>query len=176
MQVTSHKTGWGNLILPRLFVLKYLIVVQICSWFLNSAGLRAHTLHVVENLSINLYLQFHIFRFNQLQISQYACTKSLQSCPTLCDPMDYSSPGSSVHGDSPGKNTGMCCHALLQGIFPTKGLNPPLLCLLCWQAGSLPLNPKFRSTEHIYWKKIMYKWTHAVQACVVQDNNIQNWS
>ena len=29
-----------------------------------------------------------------------------QSCPTLCDPMDYNSPGSSVHGDSPGKNTG----------------------------------------------------------------------
>ena len=40
-----------------------------------------------------------------------------------CDPMDCSSPGSSVHGDSPGKNTGMSCHALLQGIFPTQGLN-----------------------------------------------------
>ena len=35
--------------------------------------------------------------------------------------------GSSVHGDTPGKNTGMGCHALLQGIFPTKGLNPGLL-------------------------------------------------
>ena len=32
--------------------------------------------------------------------------------------------------DSPGKNTGVCCHALLQGIFPTQGLNPNLLCLL----------------------------------------------
>ena len=44
--------------------------------------------------------------------------KSLQSCPTLCDPMDSSPPGSSVHGDSPGKNTGVGCHTLLQGIFP----------------------------------------------------------
>ena len=35
-------------------------------------------------------------------------------------------PGSSVPGDSPGKNTGMACHALLQGIFPTQGLNPGL--------------------------------------------------
>ena len=35
-------------------------------------------------------------------------------------------PGSSVHGDSPEKNTGMGCHALLQGIFPTKGSNPCL--------------------------------------------------
>ena len=50
-----------------------------------------------------------------------------QSCPTLCDPMDCSLPGSSVHGDSPRKNTGVGCHALLQGIFPTRGSNPRLL-------------------------------------------------
>ena len=49
-----------------------------------------------------------------------------QPCPTLCDPMDCSPPGSSVHEDSPGKNTGVSCHALLQGIFPTQGLNPGL--------------------------------------------------
>ena len=48
--------------------------------------------------------------------------------PTLCDPMDSSPPGSSVHGDSPGKNTGVSCHALLQGIFPTQGWNPGLRC------------------------------------------------
>ena len=40
-----------------------------------------------------------------------------QLCPTLCDPMDCSLPGSSVH--FPGKNTGEGCHFLLQGIFPT---------------------------------------------------------
>ena len=50
-----------------------------------------------------------------------------QSCPTLCDPMDGSLPVSSVHGDSPGKNTGVGCHALLQGIFPTQGSNPGFL-------------------------------------------------
>ena len=44
--------------------------------------------------------------------------------------MDYSSPSSSVHGDSPGKNTGVGCHALLQGIFPTQGLKLHLLRLL----------------------------------------------
>ena len=49
-----------------------------------------------------------------------------QSCPTLYNPMDYSPPGFSVHGDSPGKNTGVGCHACLQGIFPTQGLNPGL--------------------------------------------------
>ena len=41
-----------------------------------------------------------------------------------CDPMVYNPPGSSVHGDSPGKNTGESCHFLLQGIFPTQESNP----------------------------------------------------
>ena len=49
----------------------------------------------------------------------------VQSCQTLCDPMDPTRP--SVHGDSPGKNTGVGCHALLQGIFPTQGSNLGLL-------------------------------------------------
>ena len=43
--------------------------------------------------------------------------------------------------DSPGKKTGVGCCALLQGIFPTQGLNPHLSCLLHWQVGSLPLAP-----------------------------------
>ena len=62
--------------------------------------------------------------------------KLLQSCLTLCDPVDCSPPSSSAHG----KNTGVGCHALLQGIFPTQGLNLHLLWLLHWQMGSLPLS------------------------------------
>ena len=50
-----------------------------------------------------------------------------QSCPALCDPMDCSPSGSSAHGDSPGKNTGLDCHALLQGFFPTQEPNQDLL-------------------------------------------------
>ena len=60
-----------------------------------------------------------------------------QSCLTLCDTMDCSLPGTSVHGDSPGKNSGVGCHALLQGIFLTQRWN---LHLLHWQADSLPLS------------------------------------
>ena len=65
------------------------------------------------------------------------------SCSTLSDslqPHGLQPLGSSVHGASPGKNTGVGFHALLQGIFPTQGLNPHLLCLLlcrrfftCWE-------------------------------------------
>ena len=50
-----------------------------------------------------------------------------QSCLTLWEHTDCSLPGSSVSGDSAGKNTGVCCHALLQGIFPTQGSNTGLL-------------------------------------------------
>ena len=63
-----------------------------------------------------------------------------KSCPALCDPVDCSMPRSSVHGIFPGKNFGVGCHFLLQGIFPTQGSNPGLLCLLHWQADSLPLS------------------------------------
>ena len=50
-----------------------------------------------------------------------------QSCPTVGSPMDCSLSDSSVHGDSPGKNTRVGYHALLQGIFPTQGSNPGLM-------------------------------------------------
>ena len=53
-----------------------------------------------------------------------------QSCLTLCNSMHSNPPGAYVHGDSPGKNTGVGCHALLQGIFLTQGSNPGILSLL----------------------------------------------
>ena len=55
-----------------------------------------------------------------------------QSCLTLCDPVDCSLTGSSVHGDSPGKNTGVDSHTLLQGnlldpvIEPVSPASPAL--------------------------------------------------
>ena len=54
------------------------------------------------------------------------CVLVAKSCPTLCDPMDYSPPGECPQ-DNPGKNTGVGCHSLLQEIFPTQGSNLGLL-------------------------------------------------
>ena len=50
-----------------------------------------------------------------------------QFFPTLCDAMDCIPPGSSVHGDSPGKNSGVGSLSLFQGIFLTQELNQGLL-------------------------------------------------
>ena len=75
---------------------------------------------VLVCIHVHIYISSCIF----LMIS-FLCLVA-QSCLTLCNPLDCSLPGSSVYGDSPGKNTGVGCHALLQGIFPTLGSNPGL--------------------------------------------------
>ena len=66
------------------------------------------------------------------------CCVRAQSRSTLCDFMDCSLPGSSVHEIFQARNTGVGCHFLLQGIFPTQGFNPHPLH---GQADSLPLRP-----------------------------------
>ena len=76
--------------------------------------------------------------FFNMCVCIYVCVA--QSCLTVCDPMDCSPAGSSVHGIFSGKNTGVGCHFLLWGIFLTQGLNPVLLHLLHWQAESLILH------------------------------------
>ena len=81
-----------------------------------------------------------------------------KSCPILCNPMDCSPPGSSVYGISQGKNTGVSCHCLLQGIFPTQRSNPDLPY---WQAGSLPLS-------HQGW------YQHILQGSSIQPSTIDN--
>ena len=89
------------------------------------------------------------------------CILSCFSCVRLCVTLwTIAPPRFLCRQNSPGKNTGMDCHALLQGIFPTKGLNPGLLHLLHWQAGSLPLGPPWKPT-HPYRGEFMHnKWCY----------------
>ena len=67
-------------------------------------------------------LNFEVLRHNE----EVKGSEVAQLCPTLCDPMDRSPPGSSIHGIFHGKNTGAGWHFLLQETFPTQGLNPGL--------------------------------------------------
>ena len=62
----------------------------------------------------------HLTKCKSCSVRKNVCLAA-QSSLTLWDPMDCSPPGLSVHGDSPSKNTGVGCHTLLQGIFPTQG-------------------------------------------------------
>ena len=97
--------------------LYYLLCITNIESFYNETILRSHsstflcnvcTFSVIYNILLLLYLV-------------------TQSCPNLPNPMDCNPLGSSVHGGSPGKNTGMGCHAILQGIFLTQKLNWSLL-------------------------------------------------
>ena len=82
---------------------------------------------------------------------------------TLRNPMNCIPPGFSVHGDSPGKNTGVGWHALLQGIFLTQGSNPDLLhcrwslcCLSHWWLGSFWKLTQFSWVSLMYTGSILY--------------------
>ena len=60
--------------------------------------------HFIKNVNVKYYV-VHL---------KLTIAKSIQSCPTLCNPIDGSPPGSPHPWDSPGKNTGVGCHCLLQ--------------------------------------------------------------
>ena len=75
-----------------------------------------------------------------------------QSCPTLCDPMDCSPPGSSIH--FPGENTGVGCHFLLQGISLTQAQNSGLLHCRDSLLADPPGNPEFNPwARKIPWRR-----------------------
>ena len=70
-------------------------------------------------------------KFNKVFIGALSA-QLLQWCLTLCDPMDCSPPRPLCPWDSPGKNTGVGCHALLQGDLPhpeTEPVSPASLVL-----------------------------------------------
>ena len=64
----------------------------------------------------------------ELRIAAAAAAKSLQSCPTLCDPIDGSPAGSPGPWDSPGKNIGVSCHFLLQRMKVKSESEVPQSC------------------------------------------------
>ena len=72
-----------------------------------------------------------------VRVCAFVCLVA-QLWPTICDPMDCNLLGTSVHGDFPGKNTGVDWHALLQGNLPNPGIKPRSPAL---QADSLPAEP-----------------------------------
>ena len=84
-----------------------------------------------------------------------------QVCLTLCNLMDSSPPGSSVLGDSPGKNTG--CHGFLQGNLPNPGIEPRFSAL---QVDSLPSEPPGKPKNSAVGSLTLLQWI-----CPTQESN-----
>ena len=95
------------------------------------------------------------------------CAKSLQSCLTLCDPMDCSSPGSSVHGILQARILEWVAMPPSRG--PSRSSDRThLLCLLNWQVDSLPLMPHGNILFFIYLAVLGFHcgmWNLSVVAC-----------
>ena len=112
--------------------------LAVVSFLKSGCHLESNNSHLESTIfSCNLLSPFYISGTDMyltrvcVCVCVCACVLGAQLCLTVFNPMDCSPPGSSVHGDSPGKNAGVGFHALLQGIFPTQGSNPgPPDCLL----------------------------------------------
>ena len=111
-------------------------LVKRIYYFLSTLILLFHReKHAVSEAAVYpYYLEYNsiliysgIFNLSLVSINLFLIYKERKwscLCPSLCDPMDCSLPGSFVYGIFPGKNTGVCCHFLLQEIFLTQGLDP----------------------------------------------------
>ena len=165
-QVPGHSP---TLPCPALITALYSFSLQIQGRFLCSKPIRLEAFEQISSFSgfqvlvifiICASLSFETFVWFYYWFPYKICIKGwysipldkicvlclvTQSCPTLWASMDCSPPGSSVHGESPGKHTGVGCHALLQGIFPTQGWNPGLMH--CRQI----LNHLSHQEAHEYW-------------------------
>ena len=107
-------------------------------------------------------------------------SEAAQSCPTLCDPMDCSLSGSSVHGIFQAKNSGKSHHFFLQEIFPTQGLNPGLPHYnvadalpsgLYLQVYALPSEPPGKSCPRLN----LHRWFHADNQSMVSTHSFLIW-
>ena len=83
----------------------------------------------MKTFCLSLPICFLLIKYIYIYACIYMCVCArlfAQLCLTLCAPMNCSSPGSSVHGNSLGKNTRVGCHAPPQGIFSNQASNPGL--------------------------------------------------
>ena len=102
-----------------------------------------------------------------------------QSCLTLCNPHGLQPTRLLCPWDSPGKNTGVGCHSLLQGIFPSQWLNLGLLhCrgLLFWAAREAPFNEQkwFINDPLGKLSQDYNHWSHWTCGCIDRGDNMEN--
>ena len=112
-----------------------------------------------KHVNILLYTHTHtvpIFHVDQKEACVVLCLVT-QLCPTLCNAMDYSLSGSSIHGDSPGKNTGVGCYTAPRGL-PNPSIEPRSPALQVDYLLSEP--PGSKCTQMFPLKVSRLKWKH----------------
>ena len=133
-----------------------------------------------ENLGKFLLAAFTLISTENLTNVSVICMHA-QSCPTLCDPWTIAH-WAPLYMGFPQQEYRVVCHFPLQGIFPTQGPNPRLLCLLNWQADSLPLS-YLKSLSVSYPPGILlvncaeaFWWTWSYCCCWVLHSGKLHWS
>ena len=123
------------------------VPLPTCSVFSDMAPSAFFVRCILSCTDISSFLILHFSFFTNLSMSCFTIL-ALAMClalPNSLQPHGLQLARLLCPQNSPGKNSGVGCHFLLQGIFLTQGLNPHLLCLLHQQADSLPLcNPGSR--------------------------------
>ena len=130
------KHGWSNLVWMKNKVNVYLphvclhvgIFIYVFILFVVFCFLKSSLLYISIYIHINRYKIYGVCSVTSV-VSYSLWPSGLQPVRLLCP------------WDSLGKNTGVGCHAFLQGIFETQGLNSGLLHL-------------------IHWRQILYPWSH----------------
>ena len=118
-------------------------------------------MNILEKRTVSL-VHFNAFSHVRKELFACMCVCSFtQSYLTLCNPLDCRTPGSCIHGIFSDKNTGVGCHFLLYGIFPSQQLNPRLLhllhcrrflCMLSHQGSpEICLTPKQIQRQEVLW-------------------------
>ena len=131
----SHRVGhdWSDLAAAACYLflctcsLSQLMEHSI-SWFWPILNAKCKYMKVYfksmkpkKKSSVGICVYTHVFAEFEVKWSEVA-----QLCPTLCDPVDCSLPGSFLHGILQARVLEWVCHFLLQGIFQTQESNPGL--------------------------------------------------
>ena len=111
--------------------------------------------------------RFHVF---------YICAQSLQWCPTLYGPVNYSHPGSSAHGNFQAKMLEWVATSYSRGSSRLRDQTPHLLYLLHWQADSLPCIAPPYIYIHLKHCKIMFMFLLSIVLLILKNLKRQKYS
>ena len=161
-----------TILLPQWYHLSHMYPLEWNKYVPRGAhyhGGLAKGILLIKDHWINI--RYYIYIYIYVHVCVCMCMCCVLSCSFMSDSLwshELQATGLLCPWDFPGKNSGVGCHALLQGIFPSQGSNSSLLHLQHWQAGSLPHS--HLGSPHTYIHiVVVYSW-------VVSDSFATPWT